>query len=197
MTELSGKFFANLHILILLYSLWGVWTRYDEHSIQMEGIQTEVEGLNNEITINKKKLGEIDEFKKKRDEFLVRIEGVKKNIENVQKQLPAETNDSEITSFFRKDLETLNIKNVEMTPGADEQTQYYIAKDYQIRAKGTFLQLLIFIERLASAERIYNVKTLRFFSSNESQKGRFRSISADIVVQAYRYNPNFKVTAGN
>lgn len=196
MKELSNSFIGNLHWLLLLYGLYGGWTFYDEHTLQMEEIINRGSGLDQEIVNAQKKVREIQEFVRKTEEYKVRVEEVAKNIESVQKQLPAETNDSQILSFFQQEINSLNLKDASLSPGGKETSVYFIGKDYSLKAKGTFLQFLIFLERIGTADRIYNIKSLKLSSSNDVQKGRFQVIEGEAIVQAYRFNPDFRVDRG-
>ena len=58
-------------------------------------------------------------------------------------------------------MKVLNIKDTVMEPRLEEQQTYFISKDYSVKASGTFLQFLIFFERIGNSTRIYNVKSLK------------------------------------
>jgi hypothetical protein len=45
-------------------------------------------------------------------------------------------------------------------------------------------------------DRIYNIKNLKLTNSSDTQKGRFQIIEGESVIQAFRYNPDFKVDRG-
>lgn len=177
----------------MIYNAWVYW---DEHSTNMESMTNQIQGLETSIESNKKRLGDIEEFVKKIDEYQLRVEEVAKNIESVQRQLPATTNDTEIISFINQELTTLNIKESNMKPGSENFQTYFIAKDYDLTAKGTFLQFLVFFERLGSASRIYNVPELSLKVISDGKRGRFQMLEGSAVIQAYRYNPRFKVERG-
>ncbi|MFP5387324.1 MAG: type 4a pilus biogenesis protein PilO [Bacteriovoracia bacterium] len=196
MKELVNKLIANIHILILLYGLYGTWVVFDEHSVQVEEIKTRETLMNQDIATAQQKVKEIQDFLKKTDEYKTRVEEVAKNIETVQKQLPAETNDSQILSFFQKEINALNIKDANIAPGAEDKSVYYISKDYNLQGTGTFLQFLIFFERIATADRIYNIKNLKLTVTDDGQKGRYQVINGEGVIQAFRFNPEFKVDRG-
>jgi Tfp pilus assembly protein PilO len=196
MRELVNKLIASLHYFILLYGLYGAWVMYDEHAVQLQEIMDRYSGLDEEIDRTRRKVKEIQEFSKKTDVYKLRVEEVAKNIESVQKQLPAETNDAQILSYFQSEIDGLNIRDANFSPGKEEKSTYYISKEYSLKGKGTFLQFLIFLERLGKADRIYNIKELKLSNLNENQKGRFQIISGEGVIQAFRYNPDFKVERG-
>lgn len=196
MKDLVNNFIANIHMLILLYGLYGGWVLYDEHTVQLEEIISRGSGLEDEISKAQKKVKEIQEFSKKTDEYKVRVEEVAKNIETVQKQLPAETNDTQIITFFQTEINSLNMRDPSFTPGKEERSTYYISKEYNLNAKGTFLQFLIFFERIGTADRIYNIRNLRLFNPNVNQRGRFQIIEGSGTIEAFRFNPDFKVDRG-
>lgn len=196
MKELVNKIIINAHFLLLAYGVYGAYVMFDEHTIQLEEIVAGGAPLDGEIAEAQKKVKEIQEFSKKNEEYKVRVEEVAKNIEAVQKQLPAETNDTQILTYLQAEINGLNIKDANFTPGAEEKSTYFISKEYAWRAKGTFLQFLIFFERMGNADRIYNVKNLKLSVGNEANKGRFQIIEGSGIIQAFRYNPEFKVDRG-
>lgn len=196
MKNLSTQFFKNLHVLIILYALYGLWVFWDEHSMAMEQLNMQSQSLDNEIVAGQKRLSEVQEFIKKRDEYKLRVEEVAKNIEAVQRQLPPEIVDNQIINFFKSELTSLNVKDANVVPGAENTTTYFISKDYKLTAKATFLQMMIFFERIGTAARIYNISDLSMDVAEGGRKGRFQVIEASANIQAYRFNPDFRVERG-
>lgn len=196
MKDLVNKLIANVHMIVLLYGLYGTWVQYDEHSIQIEETSAQFPQIETEIATTHKKIKEIQDFLKKTDEYKARVEGVAKNIEEVQKQLPPEISDSSILAFINGELSALNIKEPSLTPGKEEASTYFISKEYALKAKGTFLQFLILLERIGNATRIYNVKNLKLTVTDDNKRGRFQLVTGEGTIQAFRYNPDFKVDRG-
>lgn len=193
MKDLVNKILANIHILILVYSGYTLYTQYEEHTVAVESITSQFPQMDAEIESAKKRISEINEFRKKAEEYRARVEEVAKNIESVQRQLPADTNDNQILTVFRDEMTNLNIKSPAISPGNEEVTTYFIAKNYNLQANGTFLQFLIFVERLGTADRIFNIKSLRLVNNTPNHKGRFQVITGEFIIQAFRFNPAFKV----
>lgn len=196
MKDLVNKLIANAHVLILLYGIYGVYDKWETHTIQQEELNAQIVQIDDEVVQNQRRLKEISEFMKKADEYKVRVEEVAKNIETVQKQLPADINDSQIIAFFQSEINGLNIKDASITPGRSDTSTYFISKEYKLQGKGTFLQFLIFFERIGNADRIYNIKNLKLSTGNEAQKGRFQMVTGEGIIQAFRYNPDFRVDRG-
>jgi Tfp pilus assembly protein PilO len=196
MKDLGNKLIGNLHFLIILYVLWGAYEKWEEHTAALEAIVAAIPGIEAEINENAQKVAEIEEFTKKADEYKLIVEEVARNIETVQKQLPAEINDSQIMGYFNQEFELMNIRDPQITPGREDTSVYLISKDYVFRAKGTYLQFLVFFERVGNATRIYNIKNLKLTRIDDSKRGRFQVVNGEVVIQAYRYNPDFKVDRG-
>lgn len=196
MKELVNKFISNVHFLIVAYGLYAAWIVYDDHTIRMEELRGQFPDVEMQIANNTKKIKEVQEFVKKAEESKVRVEEVAKNIEIAQKQLPADIQDTQILGFFNQEMSILNIKDPSVTPGEEKTSTYYISKEYKLKLKGTFLQLLVFFERIGTATRIYNVRSMKFTNPDVNQKGRFHMISGETVIDAFRYNPDFKVDRG-
>lgn len=196
MKELVNKLISNAHFMILAYGLYSAWIVYDDHTIKMTELDSQFPSVEQEIANNQKKVKEIQEFVKKAEESKVRVEEVAKNIESAQKQLPAEINDNQIITFFNQEINQLNIREPAIVPGAEVPSTYFISKEYGLKANGTFLQFLVFFERIGNSTRIYNVKNLKLVNNDSNQRGRFHMISAESTIEAFRYNPDFKVDRG-
>jgi Tfp pilus assembly protein PilO len=196
MKEISGKLLGNIHWLILAYALYGTYFKYEEHTLALEGVESQFAGIEQETKQTEKSLKEIQENMGKIAEFKTRVESVAKNIESVQRQLPADINDTQILTFLNQEMSSLGIKDTSIVPSSETTGTYFVSKDYNFKGRGTFLQFLIFFERLGNADRIYNIKGLKLTNSTVNQKGRFQIVSGESVIQAFRFNPDFKVDLG-
>ena len=196
MKELSGKLLGNIHWIILIYALWGTYVKYEEHALAIEGVDSQFGGIDQETKQTEKSLKEIQENMGKIAEFKTRVESVAKNIESVQRQLPADINDTQILTYLNQEMSSLGIKDTSIVPSSETTGTYFVSKDYNFKGRGTFLQFLIFFERLGNADRIYNIKSLKLINSADNQKGRFQIVSGESIIQAFRFNPDFKVDLG-
>src|SRR5690606_15176697 len=118
-----------VHVLLLVYGLYGTWVAYDEHVLQMDEMIAREASSQAEVVQLEKKVSEIQDFAKKTEEYKARVEEVAKNIETVQRQLPAETNDSTILSYFQQEISALNLKDADFKPGQEATSTYFISKD--------------------------------------------------------------------
>lgn len=144
-------------------------------------------------------------MQKKKDlkRYFQDIEDAKKNIElvaleveKVQRQLPSEISDAENLQLIKGVAENLNIQNIFLQPQGETDKGFYFIKNYEMKATGTYLQFLIFFEKVAENKRLLNIRDVTLGITQEKQRGRFQLINAEIIIQAYRFNPNYKEDRG-
>lgn len=196
MKESLGKILGQLHLIIALYALWSLYSMYDTHAIALAQIEEQFPGIQAEIDEAEKKLSQIEEFRKNLEASRVRVTEVFNSIGQVQKQLPPEVNDIEVLDFFSKEAKSLNIPEIESTPNPEQAMGFYVSKPYKIIARGTFLQFVVFLERIDAAERLFNVNNVIIKADEEDQKTRFRVVNMEVELQTFKYNSRHTETSG-
>lgn len=190
------KITKKLHLILLIYFLYESWALYDKFAKEEESINTQIPTLEAQIKTNTKKKKELKKYFEDIEGTKKRIEKVAQEVEALQKKFPDKISDTENLGLLRDIAESINIKNVFLSPGDETLKGFYFSKAYNFKASGTFLQFLIFLEKVSKSERILNIRNIDLVKSNEKQKGRFQLINAEIVIEAYRYNPNYKENRG-
>jgi Tfp pilus assembly protein PilO len=196
MKSLVGGMLSRLHIIILLYAAYTTWEAWDQHETRRVEIESQLPGIEEELAKYRTKLKEIDSYRKDVENSRKRVEEVFRSIEKVQRQLPLEVSDIEVLDYLAKEGRSLNITNLEPTPQPENPQGFYVAKPYSIKARGTFLQFVIFLERLSLSERLFNVQSVAFNSDLSAQKGRFHMIDMRAVIETFRYNSDHKENSG-
>jgi Tfp pilus assembly protein PilO len=196
MKELVGKFISKMHFVIMLYAAWSLYGSYEEHAGLLVQITDQKPGLEQEIQAAQKKLEKIKEFRENIDQTKAKVNEVFSKIEKVQRQLPSDISDIEILDYIIREGRGLNIPEIEPNPLPEQPLGFYISKPFKIRGRGTFLQFVIFLERLNSADRIFNVKSLNFKADDQPQKGRFQVINMDLMIDTFKYNMAHSETSG-
>ena len=164
---------------------------YDQEAV-ISDIQTKQEAQKQDLEKAKKSKKEIDTFKRNIDDAKSRIERVAKEIEKTQQLLPSEVSDTENISLLRKMSEDINIKEVSILPDKDDNRGFYIARRYKFRAKATYLQFLIMFEKISENKRILNISELNYQKLDQAQRSKFQLINGEFVLEAYRYNVEYK-----
>jgi len=196
MKDLVSNVLSKLHLIIILYGLWGFYSVYSEFETQLEEIEMQRPAIEADIKKSEQKLGQIDEFRKNVDQTKLRVNEVFSNIEKVQRQLPSEINDIEILDFLSKEGRTLNMPALEPNPKEQQPLGFYISKQYSLKGKATFLQFVVFLERINNSERLFNIKNFKVFSPKEAQKGRFQVVDFEGTIDTFKFNASHKESSG-
>jgi Tfp pilus assembly protein PilO len=184
------------HIVYLLYLLYGGWVVYEELQTKFEEVKQTIPVQKNKIKKNKKKLKQLNNYFKDIKEAKERIELVASEISKIQKKLPNSFSDTENLGAIKKIAEDLNIKNIYLTPMAEEDKGFYFTKKYEFKATGTYLQFLIFFEKISENERLLNINQISLSNTGSKQRGRFQLINTTALIEAYRYNNDYKEDTG-
>ena len=196
MKEMVSKALSKLHLLIFLYGAWTFYSIYSDYEVKIDEIAQQKPSIEEDIKKAKKKLSQIDEFRKNVDQTKLRVNEVFGNIEKVQRQLPSEINDIEVLDYLSKEGRLLNVPELEPNPRDEQPMGFYISKQYSIKGRATFLQFVVFLERINGAERLFNVKNFKLSIPTEEQKGRFQIVNFETTIDTFKFNPSFKESSG-
>lgn len=190
------KLTKNLHWFIIGYAIFNMVTTYTDHEEKYNALIAQEEAAQIEYTKNKKTKREISNFYQNIKEAKEKIERVALEIERTQQLLPSEISDSENVDLLRRIADDVNIKEISITPEQEVDRGFYFARKYRFKAKATYLQFLIMFEKISENKRILNVGQLYFRKLDQPQRSKFQLISGEFVLEAYRYNSNFKEDRG-
>lgn len=186
----------NLHIFLFIYFVYQGWLKFNEIEEKKNQIQSQVPIIRAKIGKLKRQKKEINDYILSIAEAKKRIELVAEEVEKIQKKLPSTISDAQNLEFIKQVAEGLNIKNIYLSPRDEKNEGFYIIKKYEFKASGTYLQLLIFLEKLGEAEQLLNVGEVKIEESTNPQKGRFQVINFTAMVESFRYNVNYKEDRG-
>lgn len=190
------KIIAKAHIFFLLYVLWQGFLVYEEQSAEVALLEERLPIISNNIKREEKKKARTKDFLKDVNEAKDRIETVAAEVEKLQRQLPAEVSDPENLGLIKGIAEQMNIKNVILAPGEEEDKGFYLIKNYNFKGTGTFLQFLIFFEKIAENERLLNINEFELVKVEQERRGRFQLINGTVKIGAYKFNANYKEERG-
>lgn len=189
----------NLHVFIFLYTAFINFELYEQKTEEVESLKGVVASTEARLARSRTELAKVDQFNKDLESSRQRVAEVVNEIERVQKQLPSEINDTEVQQILTGISSDLRMQNPNMVPKSEVPQGFYFSKDFDFSAKATFLQSLIFFEKLenlSKSNRILNVKYVKIFDDPEADKrSQFRGLQLATNIESYRYNTSFKVEA--
>ena len=194
MISLLNNLLKKLHFALIVSAIWGVYDRYESHLENIQNLANKKQTAEAELQKFQKKVDVINKFKNDVSNAKDRIKEMAEQITSVQRQLPTDLNDTEILDIFSSKAEGINIKDVYLAPKGETKREFYFSRSYEFKAIGTFLQFLIYLEQLAKEERLINISRVILESGEDTkQKGRFHLVSAEVNMDAFRYNTEHRV----
>lgn len=190
------KLLKNLHWFIIIFGVYGAVTYYLEKEEEFNNVVLQQETVQGELLKNRKIKREISNYYTNIKEAKEKIERVALEIERTQQLLPSEISDTENIGLLRKIADDVNIKEVSISPEQEVDRGFYLARRYKFKAKATYLQFLIMFEKISENKRILNVGQLTFKKLEQPQRSKFQLISGEFILEAYRYNSNYKEDRG-
>jgi Tfp pilus assembly protein PilO len=190
------RILKQFHWLIIGWTAWTVFEIWTLHNEEVLLLQEQIPVIEQRIVRKTKERSDLKNYFKDIEEAKQRIELVAQEVERVQRKLPSEISDTENLSLFKKVADGLNIKNVYLAPGIEENKGFYFVKRYEFKGLGTYLQFLIFFEKLGLTDRLLNIKSVSVTRGEGNQRGRFQISTGEAIIEAYRYNPDYKEDRG-
>jgi Tfp pilus assembly protein PilO len=191
-----NKIISNIHWIIILYVSFNLYMKYEENMEAIETKRSSIPNIKRQIKKKRKDKKQLKQYFKDIENAKQKIERVAEQVEALQKQLPNNISDTENLELIKGLAEGLNIKNIFLTPGIEENKGFYMVKRYDFNGTGTFLQFLVFFEKVAENDRLLNVTSLKMANTGKKQRGRFQLVNCNASIIAYRYNPNHKEDRG-
>jgi Tfp pilus assembly protein PilO len=184
-----SRLINNIHLLIIAYSLWNAWEIWKEHSLVREEVINELPLLKARVAKIKKDKIKVKSYLKDIEKAKQRMKIVEDEVASLQKKLPEAIQDTLNLEILKNVGQSVNIKNVFLAPGNEKDKGFYFAKKYDFTGSGTYLQFLLFFEKLASIEQLFNVSEIELKQSKVKRRGRYQLVNAKISIEAYRFNP--------
>lgn len=183
----------RLWLLLILYTGYDVYEKYNEHTQKMEDIQGQKTAAENNVKRNQKKVDQLSEVLANIKAAEKRMKKVEEQAVVIQKKFPSIINDAELMNLFNNIANNINIKNIQINTVGEQNMGFYFIKTYQFKANATYLQTLLFLEKISENEKLLNVKDVLLKTLDIKQRSRHQLLDTTISIMAYRYNSNYKV----
>ena len=182
------KILSNVHLAIFLYYGYSIYEQYNEHNEILEGfkgaeegIQRQIQKSNEDKKIVDAALGDIHKIKEE-------VERMNREIDQLQEKLPSDVSPDKDMAIFRRIAEELNMAKIDISPNKEENKGPYYINRYQFKSTATFLQSLIFFEKIRDSQRIFNVKSVRIEVPEGGGRGRFQLVQTHATLESFRQN---------
>jgi Tfp pilus assembly protein PilO len=177
--------------------LYFAFSKYPAIQQERESIDSEIASVRQEKESKEK---EFKEIQVAMNDLESTKESLKKQVEELEalrRTLPSDNSDVATIEIIQKIVRDINLQNVYLTPEPNEQNMgFYLIRNINFKATGTYLQFLLLMESIGNNERIFNMPKVSLTKSAKAQRGRFQLVDANVLINTYRYNPDYTEDTG-
>ena len=190
------KLIRNIHIIIILYSVYLAYEYHEKHTIEMQQAEINIKQKSIKIKKLKKERKDITKYFDDIENAKARIEKVLSQVEDLQKKFPSTVSATEDLDMINELARGLKMKEVKLRPLSERNKGFYFEKPYKINFSGTYLQTLIFLEKIGQQDRLFNIVETKLEKKSNKSKGRFQVVEGTVEIVSYRYNSGHKESGG-
>ena len=175
----------------------------------VENKKNEINATNGRIEIAKNRIKEAEEFERNFEVRKVEYQKLLKTLQATQSSLPSEFYLPDLLADILDEAKKVGLEIDSFHPNnKEEQKEFYSMITFQVQVKGSFLQIFVFLDRLARMKRLVDVNKLTLLKDAakeniklgvlngdlsakvaSSAEGKNSSgVSFDVQLVAYRYN---------
>lgn len=140
---------------------------------------------------------------KQAEEFFKSLEAKKSEIRNLANQLNEMkvtlSNDLDVPSLLKViayEAQRVGLRVQSIKPGVMQKKELYVESSFDLEFRGVFAQLVIFMQRLAQAQRILKIENFSVEpiasagQSSTAAANRYVELKGVLQILAYAYNPS-------
>ncbi len=176
----------------------GLSDLYESWQKKEESIKSELSKIpalekeNNEI---EKAIQKIKEVRSNVKDFKSKVDKSKEDLEKVGKFIPPISSRTAILDELSRVARSLNIKNISFKPKYEKENHggLYITNGIEFEGRGTYLQFLVFFEKMKKPDRIFNVSSVEVTSSSIINKSKHVIVDFKTIIETFHYNKDHEV----
>jgi len=176
--------------LAILYAVYITFMAYENHTAQKALAEQETKRLSSVKQKKQKDFDSIDEYLKKIEEEKGKIELLQKEMAKLTEKLPNKISDAENLEMIMNLAKSLNMKNIVLKPEKGASSGLIASNRYVMNATATYLQFLVYFEKIDLNPQLLNIHSLKMTPSKESQRGKFQLLDGSVVIEAYYFANN-------
>ncbi len=183
-----------LPFAILLMGAYGTYTDFESHEERIESLRGQINAKKMQNKRLKKKVDEVKDFIPQINSVEKAIADFENQIKEIKFKIPPLKVKTDILDELSVDAKKLNIQQVSFKPSYEIENSggIYFTNALEFQAEGTYLQFLIFFEKLSLAERVFNIKKIKIEDKAKRKSGRHKLILANAIIETFHYNENYQ-----
>jgi Tfp pilus assembly protein PilO len=135
-----------------------------------------------------KKIKDAQEFYRTLDQKRMELRQLAQQLDEMKAVLTDQLDMPGLTKMFYSEASKVGLRITNIKPLIEKSENYYAYQGFQVDFRGVYVQLLVFLERLSTVERIVRIETLNAApTSAGAASSPYVELSGSLEVKAYKY----------
>ncbi|OFZ53056.1 MAG: hypothetical protein A2428_11550 [Bdellovibrionales bacterium RIFOXYC1_FULL_54_43] len=178
--------------LIPVLILWAIYLGWDYYGFlkddtsplsqkvrDIELVKTDIEKLKGKIKL-------IQDFKNNLEQKRVTLRNITQELESLKTTLSETLDEAEFIRSSITEAKRIGLTVLSLKPTGSNAREYYIEREFELKFRGVYVQLLIFLERLGNMQKIVRVDNFEM-KPISSSSARYVELEGTLQLKAYRY----------
>lgn len=178
---------AGPTVIVILLALG--WQFYGfNHDTDSELLQKrqQLESVNSEIKETQKKLKNMQDFLRTLENQKVELRKLALQLEETKAMVSEQMDYGLLMRLIDGEAKKVGLIVDGLKPGAESKFPYYVEQAFDLKFRGVYIQLQVFLEHLAALEKIIRVGDI-MVKPITAANSRFVQLDGQMILNAYRY----------
>lgn len=191
---LLDRYLPLVGVALGLYFAYDVYTFSTDPSSEWVSKRAQVQAQEESVRQLENQVKQAEAFFKSLEAKRVEIRNLAMQLNEMKVSL---SNDLDIPSLLKViafEAQRVGLRVQSIKPGASQKRELYVESAFELEFRGVFAQLVIFMQRLASAQRILKIENFMVEplvnSASSPSPNKYVELRGTLQILAYAYSPS-------
>ncbi|OFZ78787.1 MAG: hypothetical protein A2583_09665 [Bdellovibrionales bacterium RIFOXYD1_FULL_53_11] len=178
--------FGLLLVLFLGYEGYGLYSFLNDASSPLLQKKSQIETSRKEINSLKEQLKQAEEFYRTLEAKKIQLRELAKKLDEMKGTLSEQLDVPGFMKTVVTEAKRIGIKVLGLKPKGAVVKEFYIEQPFEMAFHGVYVQLVVFLERIASSQKITRVDNFSIKSVGSSLS-KYVELDGTVELKVYRY----------
>lgn len=178
--------YGLLVVAILGWTGWSYYKFSSGNDSERAAKQTELDNVKKETDAIEAKIKAANEFYRSLDQKRIELRALAQQLDEMRGNLTEQLDVAYLVKMIVTEATKVGLSVQGIKPTTSKVSEYYAEQTFELSYRAVYVQLLVFIERLSTVERIVRIESLDSKAVG-STDAPYVEIAGNIQLKAYKY----------
>jgi Tfp pilus assembly protein PilO len=170
----------------VLYVGYDYWTFIDDASSPLNISKSQIQSEGRKLSEVQQRLAAAESYRQVREDRRIALQSRAQELFEMRDTIDHDLNIPEFIKMVVTEAEKVGLEVLSFEPAGSREEEHYLEQTFNLRFSGIYVQLVVFLNRLANVQRIIQVGNFNFTPKNDNT-GRFVILEGSLELKTYRY----------